>query len=75
MKRILFAAAMATIAIGGAYSTYASGVYYDASNNRIDCTGQGALCNEMPPQTLWTEEGPSGETINSQDLPPSAKFQ
>lgn len=75
MKNLFFTALLAVAAIGGALTANASGIYYDANNETVDCTGNSAFCSDLPQQTLWTQPGPSGSTVQSIDLDDTNKLQ
>jgi hypothetical protein len=75
MKRLFFSAMLAIVAIGGALTSKAGAVYYDAASNPVDCTGTGALCRDInPAQTLWTQPNQQGQSILSSQLDETNKF-
>jgi len=76
MKHLFFTAILAIVAIGGALTTKAGAVYYDAASKPIDCTGNRALCRTaITPQTLWTQPNQQGVSFQSISLDATNKLK
>lgn len=75
MKNLFFSAMLAVIAVGGALTSKAGGVYFDADNQEINCTGNASLCSDIDPAvTLWTEPNQQGQSFQSDELDETNKF-
>lgn len=83
MKKILFSALMATVALGGAFLSQGEakasekvnrtgGIYYDLSNQcaTIDCTGDVTDCSELFEFLHDTRTGTSPENYQCTNLQP-----
>ncbi|MBB5438557.1 hypothetical protein HDC92_002233 [Pedobacter sp. AK017] len=81
MRKILFSALMATVALGGAIVSQAeaqastkanrvAGIYYDPNNScaTVDCTGTGTDCSISFFELPTTRTGELGSYICDQDV-------
>lgn len=76
MKKLFFSAMLAIVAIGGALTSKAAGIYFTATSARVDCTGTGSLCNEINPAvTLWTQPNQQGASFLSSSLDDTNKLK
>lgn len=77
MKNLFFTAMLAIVAVGGALTAKASGIYFTATNVRFDCTGTGALCRTAitPSQTVWTQPNQIGASFLSSTLDNTNKLK
>lgn len=75
MKRTIFSALLAIVAIGGTLVTKAA-TYYGPNNTVFNCSGAGAVCrtSALIPTTVWTLPDQQGDPLQKSQIPASEKF-
>ncbi|TDQ10275.1 hypothetical protein [Pedobacter metabolipauper] len=71
MKKLIFAAALAIVAVGGALTSEATVVYPSGSNTPYDCAAGSTLCSTITPTPLYIVSFASGNQGKPNTLAPA----